>query len=141
MNNMEPILKAAAEAWAKVGSDEQQRLLEDLELNVLEQNLLKDLEWAVVSGLCELQLDVLRNDCSDGYLTGLADVTIQSLLDHLGSVFRSKTNLEDIVATNFLVDPMIVGTRKTSLDVGGRIRDHKLQVSHSISASALPIIC
>ena len=43
--------------------------------------------------------------------------------------FRSKTNLEDIVATNFLVDTTTVGTRKTSLDVGGRIRDHKLQVT------------
>ena len=32
------------------------------------------------------------------------------------------------MATNFLVDTMTVGTRKTSLDVGGRIRDHKLQV-------------
>lgn len=120
MNKMEPIVKAAEEAWSRVmaGSDEQQNLLEDLELNV-------------VGGLCELQLDVLRNDRSDACLTGLAEATIQSLLQHLGSVFRSKTTLENIVATNFLVDPMTVGTRKTSLDVGGRIRDHKLQVSYS----------
>ena len=129
MNKMEPILKAAEEAWSRVTaeSDEQQN-----------ENMLKDLEFNVVGGLCELQLDVLRNDRSDACLTGLAEATIQSLLEHLGSVFRSKTNLEDIVAANFLVDPMTVGTRKTSLDVGGRIRDHKLQVSFCVSIIISP---
>ena len=126
---MEPVLKAAEEAWSRVAPEEQERLLRNLELNVPGDNVLRDLEFDVVGGLCELQLDVLRNDRSDACLTGLAEVTIQSLLAHLGSVFRSKTNLEDIVATNFLVDTTTVGTRKTSLDVGGRIRDHKLQVT------------
>ena len=126
---MQPILEAAEEAWSRVAADGQESLLRDLELNATgEENMLKDLELNVVGGLCELQLDVLRNDRSDACLTGLAEVTIQSLLQHLESVLRSKTNLEDIVTSNFLVDTMTVGTRKTSLDVGGRIRDHKLQV-------------
>ena len=43
--------------------------------------------------------------------------------------------MEDIVATNFLVDTTTVGTRKTSLDVGGRIRDHKLQVIYPFNST------
>ena len=127
MAKMKPLLDAAAEAVAKVKAagavaEDDGSLDDDL----------KEWELKVVGGLCGLQLDALRNDCSDACLIGLAEVTIQSLLSHLQAVFRSKMNLEDIVASHFLVDTMIVGTRKTSLDVQGRIRDHKLQVGQVV---------
>ena len=119
---MKPLLDAAAEAVARV------KAVADAESDGILEAVLEDWELKVVGGLCGLQLDALRNDCSDACLIGLAEVTIQSLLSHLQTVFRLKMNLEDFVASNFLVDTMTVGTRKTSLDVQGRIRDHKLQV-------------
>ena len=128
---MKPLLDAAAEAVAKVKAARADAE-DDGTLDAVLEESLKEEELKVVGGLCGLQLDALRNDCSDACLIGLAEVTIQSLLSHLQAVFRSKMNLEDIVASHFLVDTMIVGTRKTSLDVQGRIRDHKLQVGQVV---------
>ena len=119
MNKMEPVLKAAEEAWSRVTPEEQERLLRNLEMNIPGDNVLKNLEFDVVGGLCELQLDVLRNDRSDACLTGLAEVTIQSLLAHLGSVFRLGTIISnDSLVSNGKVNMIFVfnsdsGRRRT----------------------------
>jgi hypothetical protein len=122
---MAPLVKGAKEAVIKVkmaspSDEELERVLLDEEENIMR-------------GLWGFQLEALKNNSSDACLVGLAEITVCTVLRHLAAVGRSKRSLEGVIRSNFLVDPAVIETRRTSHQgkklVGHKVaRDHKLQV-------------
>ncbi|XP_071747581.1 uncharacterized protein [Lepeophtheirus salmonis] len=81
----------------------------------------------ILAMLIEFQIEAINNG-DDVSMSALAEITISSLLKHLQSTGQIKANLVNLVADNFLVDPLSISRRKTSLKMPKRLRDHKLQV-------------
>ena len=84
---------------------------------------------SLIETLMELQIQLLKNkDCDEVELCALADVTVNAILKKLQSDGQKKQTVEDLIERSFLVNPQTISKRKTSLEISGRIRDHKLQV-------------
>ena len=77
----------------------------------------------ILSKLVDLQLEMLDHG-ENPALVAFAELVISKILHYVKKT-KSST-LEDMVMTNFLIDPSVVTKRKSIKAV--RIRDHKLQV-------------